>query len=132
VAPRAGHRDRELERLDLQLISSTDQDLAHEPQRERILPGPFYQVGIVKLDIPPLRQRRCDILPLWDHLTATASGGRFERELDPEAQQKLLRHTWPGNVRELQLVAHRALLLGKGKVIGPQDIRFDLGEIAMA
>jgi two-component system, NtrC family, response regulator HydG len=124
--------NRELEELDIQLVSSTRQDLAHELQNERILPGLFYQVGVTKLDIPPLRQRRCDILPLWDQITAAARGDRLESELSPEAQQKLLRHTWPGNVRELQNVAHRALVLGKGKVLGPEDIDFDLGEIAMA
>jgi DNA-binding NtrC family response regulator len=122
--------DHELQALDIHLVSSTHQDLAHEVQSERILPGLFFQIGIATLDVPPLRQRRCDILPLWDHLTTAVSDGRFE--LNSEAQQKLLRHTWPENVRELRTVAHRALLLGTGNVVGPEDIHFDLREIAMA
>ena len=82
------------------------------------------------LDVPPLRQRRCDILPLWDQIIAAVSGDRFE--LTPEAQEKLLRQSWPGNIRELQHVAQRALLLVKGKVIGPANIEFDQREIATA
>jgi DNA-binding NtrC family response regulator len=72
----------------------------------------FYRLSVIELEVPPLAERRDDILPLARHF--------LERgfELTPEAGAALLRHSWPGNVRELQNVMRRACLLATGRTIG--------------
>ena len=72
----------------------------------------YYRLNVIELEVPPLAERREDILPLAQHF--------LERgfRLAPTAEEALLRHHWPGNVRELQNAIRRACLLAGGSVIG--------------
>jgi NtrC-family two-component system response regulator AlgB len=81
----------------------------------------FFRLNVVALELPPLRARSSDILPLARHLldTLAARHRRTPPRLDDETCAVLARHAWPGNVRELVNVLERALVLSTGDVITP-------------
>lgn len=84
----------------------------------------YYRVHVIQLRIPPLRERREDILWLARRFLAdyAQSHGGVPRGLTPAAEQALLEHTWPGNVRELKHTLERACILSAGPLIGPEDL----------
>src|SRR6266542_1903648 len=92
----------------------------------------FYRLNVVSIEMPPLRDRKDDIVPL-----ATSFIHKFAGELkkkidglEPEAQKLLMRYNWPGNIRELENTIERAMLLADGRGIAAGDLR--LGEVASA
>ena len=85
----------------------------------------YYRLNVIQLDLPPLRSRPEDILPLAEHFLAGFGAGaspprRFR--LTTEAQQLLLAYSWPGNVRELNNVLERGVALSQGDTIGTDDL----------
>ena len=87
----------------------------------------FFRLAVVRLRLPPLRDRRADILPMCRFLLERICQdlGRPPRALSPTAEQAILAHSWPGNVRELANRLERALVLGDEATIQPADL--DLG-----
>jgi two-component system, NtrC family, response regulator AtoC len=90
----------------------------------------YYRLNVVSIDMPPLRERKDDIVPL-----ATTFIRRFAGELkkkidglEPDAAKLLMRYNWPGNIRELENTIERAILLAEGRGIAAADLR--LGEVA--
>jgi two-component system response regulator AtoC len=84
----------------------------------------YYRLDVVKVLLPPLRERRQDVPLLVDHFLRTLAR-RYRRGLvavDPGAQARLLAYDWPGNVRQLQNVLERALVLAEQDVIGPEHL----------
>lgn len=84
------------------------------------LPGALAQhLGVLELRVPPLRERREDLLPLMRHFLEWAAGreGRSTPWLEHGAERELFAHGWPGNVRELEVLAGRTLLFAEGHVI---------------
>jgi DNA-binding NtrC family response regulator len=83
----------------------------------------FYRVNVVPLTIPPLRERRDDIQLLVRHFCEKFGqmNGR-QAEVSAAAMDRLLRHSWPGNIRELENTIERAVLMGTGTEIAPQDL----------
>lgn len=98
--------------VDLRVISATNKDLAGEVAAGRFREDLFYRLQVVALRIPPLRERREDILPLAGHYLAryATNAGIPVPRIGSTARAWLLRHRWPGNVRELQNALQRALL----------------------
>jgi DNA-binding NtrC family response regulator len=84
----------------------------------------LYRLNTVEVHLPPLRERREDILRLAQHFlrSRAARSGTAPHELDASARQALLDHRWPGNVRELEHVIERALLLASGPEIRAEDL----------
>lgn len=84
----------------------------------------FYRINVVKIDLPPLRERVSDIAMLAEHfLKQHAAGlGRQIVGFSPEAMDVLRRYAWPGNVRELSNVIERAAVLTRGAMIRPEDL----------
>jgi len=74
----------------------------------------YYRIAVIPLSIPPLRERRNDILPLVDFF---ARGRNADMIVSPEAKLKLLEYSWPGNVRELINVIERSMLMAKNNSI---------------
>ena len=90
---------------------------------------PNFRLNVIPVVLPPLRDRRDDVLPLADHFLlehARDTGRRLA--LDPSAAVRLTAHRRPGNVRELQNVLQRATVLARGSTIGPEDLLFDRPE----
>jgi len=92
----------------------------------RFRPDLYYRINVVRIEVPPLRDRRDDIVPLVDALLAHASE-KYERPLigiSVKAIRTLVRHSWPGNVRELANVVERAVAMAEHDSILPEDLDF--------
>ncbi len=111
-------------RIDVRVIATTNRDLSALVREGSFRSDLYYRLNVVRLSIPPLRERPGDI-PLLADFFCRRLGREFGREgvhCSAEALQKLARHDWPGNVRELPNVLQRALALSCGPVIGAEDI----------
>ena len=100
--------------LDLRVVSASKVDLRAAASRGEFREDLYYRLGVVMIDIPPLRERREDIPLLFQHFVLVA-GARYQREPPPPSPsqlQRLLLADWPGNVRELRNAAERYVLLG--------------------
>jgi transcriptional regulator with GAF, ATPase, and Fis domain len=116
------NRDRP---VDVRIIAATNADLAAAVRSGRFREDLYYRLNVITLTIPPLRQRREDILPLARRFLAELARETNRRilGLSPAAEQALLEHSWPGNVRELRNVVERSLLLkGAGTMVELRDL----------
>jgi two-component system response regulator FlrC len=110
--------------LDVRIIATTNRNLKLEVQQGRFREDLFYRLNVFPLNLPPLNQRRGDILPMAAKFIETYQPGAGFT-LDDSAQLALLMHRWQGNVRELGNVIQRALILATSKVIGKTEILFE-------
>jgi DNA-binding NtrC family response regulator len=108
-------------RVDVRFVAATNRDLEAMVRSGSFREDLYYRLNVGLIDVPPLRSRGADILPLAAHFLEEAAGtmGLHQPELDPAAQPLLERYGWPGNVRELRNVMERALILSAGAPIGP-------------
>jgi DNA-binding NtrC family response regulator len=90
------------------ILAATNRDLVQLCASGEFRPDLYYRVAVLRIDLPPLRERRADIPGLVAHFIERA--GSPPRAIAPEAMAQLLAHAWPGNVRELRSVVERALL----------------------
>jgi two-component system response regulator HydG len=119
-------------RVDVRMIASTNRDLAREIEAGRFREDLFYRLNVVRLHIPPLRERRDDIPLLVDHLIARLNTKLGTRVLGVEADalRLLVHQPWKGNVRELENVLERAMVLDGGEVISRYHLRqLDAGPV---
>ncbi|NOH79277.1 sigma-54-dependent Fis family transcriptional regulator [Vibrio sp. RE86] len=105
----------ELIPIDIRVIAATKVDLKQASAEGSFREDLYYRLNVVTLDLPPLRQRKEDILTLFHHflLVAAARYGKSAPAIDNKQIQNLMTHDWPGNVRELRNAAERFVLLGK-------------------
>ncbi len=111
-------------RVDVRVVAATNRDLAHGVAGGTFRQDLFYRLKVVELHVPPLRERRDDILPLGRVLLADAAL-RMRRKISglaPSAADQLLRYTWPGNVRELENAMERAVALARGSRVELEDL----------
>jgi len=110
--------------VDVRIIAATNRDLVAAVAEGSFRADLFYRLHVVGIHLPPLRERREDLLPLLAHFVATKARelGRPAKTFSPEATDLLLRWHWPGNVRELENLVERLLVLSEGPVIGVQDL----------
>lgn len=109
--------------IDVRLICATNADIGHMVEEGRFRQDLLYRINTIELHIPPLRERGNDIVLLAKYfLERYARKYRKEiRGLTREAKNKLLKYTWPGNVRELQHAMERAVILGDGSLLRPDN-----------
>ena len=112
-------------KVDVRIVAATNKDLAHEVRAGRFREDLYYRLSTVLVEIPPLRQRSEDILPILETFLH-----RFARKYDSpvkhlsdDARELLLRYRWPGNVRELRNVAEQIEVLIRDKEVTAADIR---------
>ena len=111
-------------KVDVRVLAATNRDLAHGVAGGNFLQDLYYRLKVVELHVPPLRERRDDILPLGRVLLADAAL-QMKRKitgLAPEAADQLLRYEWPGNVRELENAMERAVALARGSRVELEDL----------
>lgn len=110
--------------VDVRVLAATNRDLAREVESGAFRPDLYYRLKVVGLPVPPLRDRREDILPLARLLLAGAAErmGRAVDGLSPAAADQLLHYPWPGNVRELDNAMERAAALCRGSRVGVEDL----------
>lgn len=110
--------------IDVRLIAATNVNLTEAVKAGRFREDLYYRVKVVPVEIPPLRDRPHDILPLAEHFINVYRHRlqTSEPEIPPETARALLSYPWPGNIRELENVIHRALLVSNGKFLSPFDL----------
>src|SRR6059036_2096752 len=119
-------------RVDVRLIAATNRDLSAMVQSGQFREDLYYRLNVVSIEMPPLRERKDDIVPLANSFIRRFSGELKKKidGLEPEAQKLLMRYNWPGNIRELENTIERAMLLAEGRAIATDDLR--LGETPTA
>jgi DNA-binding NtrC family response regulator len=126
-------QEREIERvgsntrlpIDVRVLASTNRDLQVEVREGRFREDVYYRLQVVPIHIPPLRERKDDILLLADYFIALFCD-QYEcpvRGLSPEGRQYLLEQPWEGNVRELKHAMERAVVLAEHPWLSPRDLR---------
>jgi two-component system response regulator HydG len=106
----------EARRADVRVISATNRDLREAVAVGRFREDLYYRLDVFAIRLPPLRERREDVLPIAEHLLAAR--GLPVESLSPGARERLAAHAWPGNVRELENALERALILaGDGEIL---------------
>ena len=110
--------------IDTRVILATNEDLAQCVADGRFRQDLYYRVNVINIELPGLRERVADIPLLAQHFLehVCEETGKHVRGFSDGALTALSRHAWPGNVRELQNVIERAVLLGKGDLIGVEDL----------
>lgn len=114
--------------VDFRLVTATHQDLKSRVEEGAFREDLYYRINVIQIRVPPLRERREDILWLahrfLDQAAQIGDGGRLT--LTPAAEKALLEHSWPGNVRELKHLLERACVLATGPLITPELLFGDL------
>ena len=114
-----------VQHVDIRLISATHRDLAEMVEKKRFREDLYYRLNVMQIRMPPLRERREDILELAE-LFLDEAAGRLPRDrrfrFSEKARRKLLDYAWPGNVRELENVVERAVILARREVIDADDL----------
>jgi DNA-binding NtrC family response regulator len=103
-------------RVKVRVLSATNASLFEAIRQGRFREDLFYRLNVIELHVPPLAERRDDVLPLARHFVDPG------HELTVEAERALMRHDWPGNVRELRNCIRRACLLAGSTRIQPADL----------
>ncbi len=112
--------------LDVRLVAATNVDLRVAVEAQRFRADLYYRLSVACVNLPPLRERPGDILPLARHFVGTYSAklGLPGAYLSSQAQAALLAYAWPGNIRELENVVHYALIVCRDGVVQASDFRF--------
>jgi two-component system response regulator HydG len=118
-----------LKKINVRVIAATNRNLEEEIAANRFRLDLYYRLNVFPITIPPLRERKADILSLANHFLQLYCGreGKEIKGFSPEADKLLLEYPWPGNVRELENLMARSVLLAKGPIIDslllPKDQR---------
>ena len=114
--------------IDIRLICATNRDIPQMVQDGTFREDLYYRINTMHLQLPPLRQRQDEILPLAERFMQTYAE-RYHRNVNalaPEAQQALLANTWSGNIRELNNCIEKAVILSEGDTLTLADLQLPL------
>jgi len=116
-------------KVDVRVIAATNQDLARAVKESRFREDLYHRLNVIRINTPPLRQRRDDIPLLLKHYLAEAARelGAPAKSIDATALDALQSFSWPGNVRQLVNATRRLTVTAPGAVISAEDIPGDLG-----
>jgi DNA-binding NtrC family response regulator len=116
------------------LVAATNRDLAQEVAAGRFRGDLYYRLNVVRVRMPPLRERPEDVPVLVDVIIRPLSKelGRGVPSVSPRAMKKLERYPWPGNVRELRNVLERALLTMSGNELKSDDLLLESGDVPLS
>jgi two-component system nitrogen regulation response regulator GlnG len=119
-------------RVDVRVIAATHQDLAQGAATGRFREDLYHRLNVMRIEVPPLRQRREDIRELSRFYLEQAANelGVATKTLSADAIESLQRYDWPGNVRELVNVCRRLTVTAAGREIVAQDLPAELGGVA--
>ena len=115
VTPLGGGEEQQ---IDFRLVSATNRDLDAEVREGRFRQDLYYRIAVIAVEIPPLRERPEDVLPLALRFLR----GTGQKRLSPAAAALLTSYSWPGNVRELENTMLRAAILAPGDVVLPENL----------
>ena len=108
-------------KVNARIIAATNRDLESAIKEGLFRSDLYYRLNVISIDVPPLRERKDDIILLADFFLERfcKDMGKGAKRLDPGVQNILQDYSWPGNVRELRNVIERAVIFGQGETIGP-------------
>ncbi len=114
--------------INVRIIAATNANLSEAVRAKRFREDLYYRLGVVTLDLPPLRERPEDILPLAEFFLRrfATQARRPGLQLSSEARRRLQSHAWPGNVRELRNLMERIAFLSPGDRVESEDLAFIL------
>jgi DNA-binding NtrC family response regulator len=118
-------------RVDVRVISATNANLTDEVQNGRFRQDLLFRLNTIEIHLPPLRERREDLVPLANHFLGTHAR-RYRKNIagfDPNAIQAMHEHPWQGNVRELNHVVERSVLLSQGNYIRASELALRAGPV---
>jgi len=115
---------------DVRVIAATNQDLKREVKAGRFREDLFYRLNVVRIHVPPLRERTDDLPLLVTHFIKkySAENDKLDLKVSPEALRRVYAYPWPGNVRELENAVERAVILCSGDTIQAEDLPEDLSK----
>ena len=116
--------------VDIRLICATNTDLGRLVREGRFREDLYYRINTVHIELPPLRERKEDIIPLAMRFLKRYAE-KYHRPLegiDASAQAALMAHSWSGNIRELQNCIEKAVILSDGNMLGRKDIGFETSQ----
>ncbi len=115
-----GHESLE---VDLRVVAATNKSLEKEVPEDKFREDLFYRLNVIKIDLPPLRERPEDIPLLISHfLTKYARPDEPPKKVSPEAMDQMLAYRWPGNIRELENAIERAAVTTIGDTISLDNL----------
>ena len=120
----------EKKKADVRIIAATNKDMESEVKKGNFRDDLYFRLNVVKLHIPPLRERKEDILPLF-RFFVDRFNGQFKKgfiQISEEAEEEMLAYSWPGNIRELRNAVERIVLLEKGDTILGKHLSFLVGK----
>jgi DNA-binding NtrC family response regulator len=109
------------EKIDVRVVAATNRDLRAEVAKKNFREDLYYRLAVIRVSVPPLRERGSDIPLLASHFIRSFSPPGKPLQATPEDMARIQRHSWPGNVRELRNVMERACLLSNGDSINIDD-----------
>jgi DNA-binding NtrC family response regulator len=111
-------------KVDVRIIAATNRDLDDAVKTGRFREDLYHRINVIPITLPPLRERRQDIPPLCQYFLRRYSSESKKNfaEIANDALAKLVAYPWPGNVRELANTIERAVVLGRGPVLGVADL----------
>ncbi len=117
---------KETLKVDVRIISATNQDLEKKIREKSFREDLYYRLNVISIFIPPLKERKEDILLLVDHFIKKANQkcGRSIKGITPEVKDIILNYDWPGNIRELENVIERGVVLSRTEVIDKTDLPY--------
>lgn len=118
--------------LDVRIISATNKDLEQETKRGNFREDLFYRLNVIRISLPPLRERGNDIKTLAEFFIAKYSqaSGIAVEGLSKAALKLLMNYSWPGNVRQLESVIERSVLMAETSLIQPDDLPIEITALA--
>src|SRR5208283_5250157 len=116
--------------VDVRVIAASNRDLERAVRDNNFRQDLYYRLAIISIFLPPLRERKEDILPLLDYFV-----GRYNRKfrknvkgITDESRRLILKYDWPGNVRELKNAVERAMILGEAEELDPEYLPFAVAQ----
>ena len=106
------------------IVTATHRDLEADVEKHRFREDLYYRINVVKIDVPPLRERGGDVLKLATHFLSkfAARGSKAKLGISPPAAERMLAYNWPGNVRELENAVERAVALARFDHVTVEDL----------
>lgn len=117
--------------VDVRLISTSNRSMEEAIEEKVFREDLYYRLNVVPIYLPPLRERRDDILPLARHFVEKMciENHQARKEISKEAEAKLLAYHWPGNIRELANIIERAIVLNQGNIVLPDHLYLNANEL---
>jgi DNA-binding NtrC family response regulator len=118
-------------RVDVRIIAATNIDLKEAVKQGTFREDLYYRLSVVPIELPPLRDRRVDILPLAQHFIQKyneENGRQVSEQIKPEVLALLEAYSWPGNVRELENAIERAVVIAPGQEITRECLRTEISD----